>query len=33
MRKRFSIFGFIIKLVRTADGWQFDQFYGTAADE
>ena len=24
---------FTIKLVRTADGWRFDQFYGTAADE
>lgn len=24
---------FEIKLVRTADGWRFDQFYGTAADE
>lgn len=33
MRKRFSIFDFTIKLVRTADGWQFNQFYGTAADE
>lgn len=24
---------FTIRLVRTADGWRFDQFYGTAADE
>lgn len=24
---------FTIKLVRTVDGWRFDQFYGTAADQ